>query len=111
MLSGTSLVFSANESTHDYRTVMAFEDDDLQNMVAVYANPYSGKFQLLIDDLEYSEIFTLEIHNTLGEKIYITNGIKYQTSNEIDLTDAQKGLYFVTIYYNNCVRTEKIVIQ
>ncbi|MEI6766292.1 MAG: T9SS type A sorting domain-containing protein [Bacteroidota bacterium] len=96
---------------YEYSGGLNISENDMLNRIAVYPNPSSGKFQLTIEDLNYAEKFHLDVYNVKGQKVATNYNISYQTSNEIDLSEAQKGLYFVNIYYKNTVQTEKIVIQ
>jgi photosystem II stability/assembly factor-like uncharacterized protein len=79
--------------------------------LSVFPNPSFGKFVINIDDSELSvkDIY-LEIYNVLGEKIYLFN-LKQQTSKEIDLSGAPKGIYFIKINEAKKSCLEKIVIQ
>ena len=77
------------------------------NLFVLYPNPNNGKFKINISSINKINI---EIFNLLGEKIYATSNF-IQQSNEIDLSNSIKGIYFVKIYDGEKVQTEKIVIQ
>ena len=47
----------------------------------------------------------------LGEKVYTINNFKQQISDEIDLSDSPKEIYFLIIYNGENIYTEKNVIQ
>lgn len=74
---------------------------------SVFPNPTSEK--ITISSLE--KIKAIEIFNMLGEKVFMINYFKQETSNEILLSNLQKGVYFVKIYYSEKIHTEKILIQ
>jgi poly(3-hydroxybutyrate) depolymerase len=79
---------------------------------SISPNPSNGKFNIKIAaENGVKEIGTLEIYNILGEKVYSINNLKNQTSNEIDLSNVQQGIYCVKIYHNEKIYIEKIVIE
>lgn len=75
--------------------------------INIFPNPTSDK--ITVSSLE--KINAIEIYNMLGEKVYTINNFKQQTSNKIDLSNFQKGIYFIKIYDAGKIYTEKIVIQ
>lgn len=79
------------------------------SFLSIYPNPNNGIFSISLQN--YVAKSEVEIFNVLGEKIYATSNFKQQTSNEIDLSKFQKGIYFVKIYDGQTILTKKIVIQ
>ena len=75
--------------------------------ISVYPNPSSGKFTLQ----SAIGIYEIEIYNVLGERIYTTTNLSQSSSNEIDLSYAPKGIYFVKIYDGSRVYNKKVVVQ
>jgi hypothetical protein len=75
----------------------------------VYPNPSNGKFTFKNDAVPFAD-YNLEIYNAIGEKIQCAES-KLQGSTEIDLSTYPKGIYFLKIYSEQKMRTEKIVIQ
>ncbi|MDP2388493.1 MAG: SBBP repeat-containing protein [Bacteroidota bacterium] len=81
--------------------------NDLQNdplMITICPNPTNGKMRL-----EYqnnSEEMKLEVYNMMSERI-----LQQQISNELDLSNSPKGMYFVKIYEGTKICTKKIVVQ
>jgi hypothetical protein len=75
--------------------------------VSVFPNPTFDK--VTISSL--GKITAIEIYNMLGEKVYAINNFKQQTSNGIDFSDFQKGIYFLKIYSGQKIQTKKIVLQ
>ena len=71
---------------------------------SVYPNPTSG-----IIKVTGKSIKKIEIYNLLGESIYTV--FSQQISGEIDLSNFQKGIYFVKIYDGEKIHTEKLIIQ
>jgi hypothetical protein len=73
----------------------------------VSPNPSTGKIVINTK----GRIYLIEIYNLLGEKVYSDSEFIQQTSNEIDLSDSPKGIYFVKICEGEKTRFEKIVLQ
>lgn len=46
-----------------------------------------------------------------GEKIYYNSKFNAQTSNEIDLSAFQKGIYFMKIYDGEKTYLKKVAVQ
>jgi hypothetical protein len=87
--------------------------NELSNDMAVmiYPNPSNGRFTLQIDNGKLTmNNYHLSVYNVLGERIYLA-AIKRQTFNEIDLSTAPKGIYFLKIYDGDKIYTRKIVKQ
>ena len=75
--------------------------------INLFPNPASDK--ITISSVE--KINAIEIYNILGENVYSSSILKTATSDEINLSNFQKGIYFVKIYHAEKICTEKIVIQ
>lgn len=88
-------------------TVGINELDISSDQVNIYPNPTTGK---VIIDSKHS-INSIEIYNLLGENIYSNSKFNLQTSNEIDLSNFPKGIYFVKIYDGTKTYKKKIVVQ
>lgn len=79
--------------------------------IIISPNPSNGKFTILIDNGQLTiDNFKLSIYNVLGEGIYLSE-LKQRTTNEINLFDVPKGIYFVKINNGDGVYTRKIVKQ
>ncbi|MFH2143685.1 MAG: LamG-like jellyroll fold domain-containing protein [Bacteroidota bacterium] len=74
------------------------------NDISVYPNPTFCKITV-----SGKSINKIEINNFLGENIYTI--LSQQNSNEIDLSNFPKGIYFVKIYEGDKFHIEKIVTQ
>ena len=72
----------------------------------IIPNPNSGKFTINNE----KKVKKIEIYNNLGGIVYVTD-LEQKTSNEIDLSDSSKGIYFIKIYDGVKIHTGKIVIQ
>lgn len=86
-----------------------FAGNQSQTNVSIYPNPSNGQVQFAIGGSQITKNCKVEIYTMQGERIYqsvITN-----TKSDIDLSNPTNGIYFVKIYSENEVRTEKIIIQ
>ncbi len=103
------LTYSTN-STSPFTTNSCFvytgiQENSLSSVdYSVYPNPTTGN--VIVSG---KNIKTIEIYNVIGENIYTIN--KQQKSNDIDLSNLQKGVYFVKIYSEENIYIEKIVKQ
>ncbi len=79
-----------------------------ENTVSIFPNPTYGKIQIQALGLTIQGI---EVYSVLGEKIYSTSDFKQQSLKEIDLSNFQKGIYFVKIYDGEKTYTKKIVLE
>lgn len=77
-------------------------------IISIFPNPSNGKFQ--IRSLG-TDILRLEIYDANGKKVYSNPKFNRYESNEIDLSEYSKGIYFVKIYDGSRNYSEKIVIN
>ena len=82
-------------------------DLQLTTNISIYPNPCTGKFSVNSN----SDIKSIEIYDVFGKKVYATSKFNQQASNEINLSDFPKGVYFVKIYDELKFHIEKIVMQ
>jgi hypothetical protein len=61
------------------------------NIYNIYPNPTSNTINIDIDNS--SDITSIEIYNAIGQRIYHTNNFK----NQIDISEFQSGVYFLSI--------------
>ncbi|MEI6062122.1 MAG: T9SS type A sorting domain-containing protein, partial [Bacteroidota bacterium] len=77
-------------------------------VVSFYPNPSTGKFTIQGD---MDKTTSIEIYDVFGEKIYTIAAGKQKITNEMDLSEFSKGVYFVLIHDKRNVYEGKIVIQ
>ena len=82
-------------------------DSDIKP-VSAYPNPSSGRITLKSVD---NQIYSVEIYNVIGNKIFSVSDISLLTSGQIDLSDQPKGLYLIKISGNSKTFVEKIIIR
>ncbi|MFA7380160.1 MAG: T9SS type A sorting domain-containing protein [Bacteroidia bacterium] len=70
--------------------------------INIYPNPTSGKFVIQTP----GKNVMISVYNLMGETV-----VKPQLSNEVDLSIAPKGIYFVQINDGTQTYTRKIVVQ
>ncbi len=75
-----------------------------KNLFSIYPNPSTGKFNIEFSNQQ--QITGVEIYNLLGESVF-----QQQNTNEIDLSSAAKGIYFVKVYAGEKIYTEKIIVE
>ena len=75
-----------------------------KNLFSIYPNPSTGKFNIVFSNQQ--QITSVEIYNLFGESVF-----QKQNTNEIDLSSAAKGIYFVKVYAGEKIYTEKIIVE
>lgn len=83
-------------------TSATFATDKLES--SIYPNPV---FDLLTIETEYPDHYSIDITSLNGQQILIEE--MEGTTNQIDLSTFQKGVYFITIRSKDFVTTKKIV--
>ncbi|MES2589600.1 MAG: T9SS type A sorting domain-containing protein [Bacteroidota bacterium] len=71
---------------------------------AVYPNPSKGKFK--IAENNFDEISKIEVLNIFGQQVDFENN-----NYEITLTNPSKGIYFVRLFSDSKMSTQKIVVE
>jgi len=78
-----------------------------QSINEVYPNPTSGKIYI---NTPSSKFNTVSVYNNLGSLIYFED-LKYQHKIEIDFSSFKKGVYHLSLQFNEGVENHKILIQ
>ncbi len=79
-----------------------------KNNIQLSPNPSNGKFDILIAN-DSKSIYELSIFNAMGAVVYNQNNVN--TNVAVDLSNLNKGVYFVQLKNNNSFASKKIVIQ
>ena len=80
--------------------------------VVLFPNPSYGVSQMIFKSTDMDEV-TMTISDVTGKEIIRRNYDEFDgyLTESIDLTEYTQGMYFMTIYQNDNVYTEKIVLQ
>ena len=73
---------------------------------SVYPNPTSGMLNLAVID---AERFDYEVYNAMGQVVMNGNVVGQET--HIDLSDCSKGVYFVSIVWNDNRLVQKVIVR
>lgn len=97
--------FSFNESIYDCYTPLytGLEENQIQNNISLYPNPTKERVYINTS----IPIKKITICNFLGQEIKNYNTSQVQSS--IDISELNKGIYFVKIYTEKVVHTTKII--
>ena len=80
-------------------------DENAYSFMA-YPNPTSGTLTLMVDDAQW---FDYEVYNISGQVIMRGTAIGQKTC--IDLGDCPKGVYFVSIFWNDIRLMQKVMVR
>ena len=80
-----------------------------KNSIKLKANPNDGDFELVFYN-ENDKKVKMDIVDLQGKLIY-KNTIKSNIINNISISNINSGLYFINIYANNLVYSEKLMIR
>ncbi len=75
------------------------------NIISIFPNPSSGKFNLRSD----TEVLSVEVLNSLGQTIYYEK--IHSPGAEIDLSTFTKGVYFIRLYGKTYCETKKLILE
>jgi hypothetical protein len=85
--------------------VTGTENISFNNELIIYPNPATGRFN--VSALQFT-IRTLEIYNTLGEKVYFIKANSDSITLNISL---KKGIYFVRVSDGEKILVKKLVVE
>ena len=80
------------------------EEETIQRENTIYPNPTSGSFIIAL--AEESNILVFNTHGQLVKQMDKVSG--YQ---QVDLSDAPKGLYYIRIQNRSNIETQKLIIN
>ncbi|MFZ1678310.1 MAG: T9SS type A sorting domain-containing protein [Saprospiraceae bacterium] len=79
--------------------------------VSVYPNPSDGRFQVIMDNVELSKKYDLDVYNTEGKRVYLKPRSDIELVNIIDLSGVEKGIYILNLRDGRKTYSKKIMIQ
>lgn len=85
---------------------LGFEESNEAAQMLIYPSPTTGMFTLILPGME-NTIGTITIYNSLGEIIFSARTTA--VTNQIDLSDFEKGIYFISINDGTKFITKKII--
>jgi hypothetical protein len=77
--------------------------------VSVYPNPAKQTVNISIPSLKGKEQIAISIIDITGKTVGATNIVKNNT--QLDLTDFNKGLYFINLNIDGVNTTKKLIIE
>ena len=80
------------------------ENDIVETGFKIYPNPATATFQ--IDGVKQES--QLEIYSVLGQFIHSQNVVP---NSNVDISDLTKGIYFVRVYQNSTISTQKLIVK
>jgi hypothetical protein len=98
-----------------YHTCFPFDGVGVQNLmedesVSISPNPSNGKVLIAIKTSNYQKL-SIEIYNTLGEKVYSLQNNTLHEKTEIDISSEPNGIYFYQIKSNvNIIGSGKMLV-
>jgi len=81
--------------------VLSIEDNELQDL-SIYPNPASEKVNIVSNN----PIDSIEVYDILGKQVRTL-----RSTNEVDVSDLNSGIYLFKIWIGNHVQTKKIVVE
>ncbi len=95
-----------------FKSVQTTDINDIEhlNTFNIQPNPSNGQF-VINAEFEVTQTATIQIINSLGQEIYQSKNTKKHLTEEINISDAPIGTYFVIIQTENGKAVQKIVIS
>lgn len=89
--------------------VTGLEDLNESNPFAIYPNPNNGKFELALKGMGDVKV---AVSNSLGQVVFATEtNLNGTATLDLDLKDAPKGMYFVSIDGAGIKTSEKVLVK
>ncbi len=105
---GTPVSFNFNDCPDGIENIQAF------NNVVVYPNPNQGTFTVT-GDMQIGEVVNVAVNDILGRTLYTeslnSNGAIGSFEQQIDITGADAGIYFVTLTSEASRTTLKLIVR
>ncbi|MCQ2326200.1 MAG: T9SS type A sorting domain-containing protein [Bacteroidales bacterium] len=106
-----AIPFNANKvmGTCDSKTFTTTNTVSLNDIESVSVSVYPNPASEYVTISSMNTINTVELYNTLGQVVYSDNTIA--NGYNVPVSNLAKGTYFVKVYTNNGVSTEKVVVR
>ena len=89
--------------------VVGVDDVEHQQHVSIYPNPVRDNFRITLANQEKDEVFTLVIHNTLGEQVF--KKTMFSLDQSFDLAEQSDGFYMVSLVSKTHAYHERILVR
>jgi parallel beta-helix repeat protein/predicted outer membrane repeat protein len=92
-----------------YKSWVSVTDPD-SDQFSVYPNPSNGHFSVSFNDFKFEKA-TLTVTNAAGQIIHEIEVSGMESIMQFDLTDANKGVYFIRVHTDQKVITKKVILN
>jgi len=90
-----------------FTSSVGIDENLFYKYLKVYPNPSNGKFKI---ESYNNFINSIEIFNIVGQKVFSKNYLK-KSKSEIDISNQNNGIYFLSVTTNDKTFTTKIILQ
>ena len=90
-----------------FTSSVGIDENLFYKYLKVYPNPSNGKFKI---ESYNNFINSIEIINIVGQKVFSKNYLK-KSKSEIDISNQNNGIYFLSVTTNDKTFTTKIILQ
>jgi hypothetical protein len=105
-----SMVTAQPDTTVNEIQVIPFVDKSTSNFFKVYPNPTTGAFTLELSEVPETSVVKVEIYGIYGGKVQ-NEEFTGQNKHEFTLAGNPTGIYFIRVYCNGNLGTQKIIKQ
>lgn len=103
-----AVVTTANYPSKDCIVTGIAAANEENNNLFIYPNPSNGILNLEVNNREVTDLRVVDI---IGKEVHLeTLGVYTGQTRKIDLSQLQKGIYFIQVNLNNSLVTKKIVL-
>jgi M6 family metalloprotease-like protein len=87
------------------KALLGINDNAIENTIAIFPNPTTGKFTIESGELRIENI---EVFDTFGRKVFEQKA-ESKKQNEIDISNLSSGIYIITIHTDKGMVNKKVV--
>lgn len=81
--------------------------EDVSTGFSVFPNPSSGLFTLQ----STGKLERIEVFDVTGTRVYVNDQLSSQLSQQLNLSELPRGIYFIKVIMNGLPRTRKLVLK